>query len=71
MVEEGLAWSLAAGTSGRYLDIVTMHHADVPQDATEPVIKSKIAQINECLKKLPTASNLRNPPWKVLMAEPI
>ena len=38
VVAEGQAWSLAAGTSGRYLDIVTMHHADVPQDATERAI---------------------------------
>ena len=71
VVAEGQAWSLAAGTSGRYLDIVTMHHADVPHDATEPAIKSKIAQIHDCLKKLTTGSNLGNPPWKVLKAEPI
>ena len=70
VVAEGQAWSLAAGTSGRYLDIVTMHHADVPQDATEPGIKSKIAQVNYCQNKLTTGSNLGNPPWKVLKAEP-
>ena len=71
VVAAGQAWSLAAGTSGRSLDIVTMHHADVPQDATEPAIKSKIAQINDCLKKLTTGSNLGNSLWKVLKAEPI
>ena len=62
VVAEGQAWSLAGGTSGRYLDIVTMHHADIPQDATESAIKAKIAQINDCLKKLTTGSNLGNPP---------
>ena len=46
-----------------------MHHADIFQAATEPSMKSNIAQINDCLKKLTTGSNLGNPPWKVLKAE--
>ena len=71
VVAEGQVWSLAVGTSGRYLDIVTIHHADVRPDATEPAIKSKITQINECLNKLTTGTNLGNPPWKVQKAERI
>ena len=71
MVAEGQAWSLAVGTSGRYLDIVTIHHADVRPDTTEPAIKSKITQINECLNTLTTGTNLGNPPWKVQKAERI
>ena len=62
---------MVVGNLARYVNIVTMRHADVPTDTNSLGVRQKIEQINECLKKMTTDHSSRFPPWKVLKAETV
>ena len=65
------AWSIQGGASGRYLDIVTMHHVMVPKDPNSQEVQDRIIKINECLAKLTTGDSTTQTPWKVIQAETV
>ena len=71
MAPQKQAWSILEGASGRYLDIVTMHHALVPKDPNSPEVQDRIRKINECLAKLTTGDTVLQTPWKVIKAETV
>ena len=71
--EEGSSktWKMVGGNLGRYVNIVTMHHEDVPTDVNTPKAKWAVNKANECLKKTTTDTSQLHPPWQVLRIEPV
>ena len=71
--EEGTSktWTMVGGNLGRYINIVTMHHQEVPTDVNTAKVKWAINKANECLKKTITDTSQSHPPWQVLRIEPV
>ena len=62
---------MVGGNIGRYVNIVTMHHQDVPTDVNTPTAKWAVNKANECLKKTTTDTSQSHPHWQVMRIEPV
>ena len=64
-------WTIVRGNLARYVNIVMMHHEDVPTDTNSLGVRQKIERINEYLKKSTIDHSSSFPSWKVLKAETV